>query len=217
MKILKIQYSKKLILKEVNMFQKQINKIKSMIKTQGQKDNKKKIENLVVFLIILVITMIAINTIWNSDKKNVVNEQSDDKYKKLASNLENTVDNGVPSKTDLEEKLEQIKKKIEGVGSVDVLITYSETSQVVAMYNEDTKESKTEETDTSGGTRKITESDVSKEVIYKEENGEKIPITQKTIMPKIEGAIITARRRRRCYCKNQYYTSSRSGNRSTNT
>ena len=30
------------------------------------------------------------------------------------------------------------------------------------------------------------------QMIYQEENGEKKPITQKTIMPKIEGAIITA-------------------------
>lgn len=183
------------------MFQKQIEKIKSIIKTQGEQNNKKKIENLVVFLIILVITIIAINTIWNSDEKNITNEQ-DDGYKQLASNLDNTVTNTTSNKTDLEERLEQILRKIEGVGNVDVLITYSETSQVVAMYNEDTKESQTEETDTSGGTRKITESDISKEVIYKEENGEKIPITQKTIMPKIEGAIITARRRKRCQRKN---------------
>ena len=31
-----------------------------------------------------------------------------------------------------------------------------------------------------------------KDVIYEEDNGEKKPITQKTVMPKIEGAIITA-------------------------
>lgn len=173
------------------MFQKQMDKIKSMIKKEGEQDNKKKIESLVVFLIILVITIIAINTIWNSDEKNTTNEQ--DVYKQLATNLDNTIDNTVSAKTDLEERLEQILRKIEGVGEVDVLITYSETSQVVAMYNEDSKQTATEETDTSGGIRKITESDMSKEIVYKEENGEKIPITQKTIMPKIEGAIITAK------------------------
>ena len=50
----------------------------------------------------------------------------------------------------------------------------------------------TEEKDDTGGTRIIKESDTQKDVIYQEENGEKKPITQKTIMPKIEGAIITA-------------------------
>ena len=38
------------------MFQKQIEKIKSMINTQKEQTNKKKIENLVVFLIILIMT-----------------------------------------------------------------------------------------------------------------------------------------------------------------
>ena len=50
----------------------------------------------------------------------------------------------------------------------------------------------TEEKDDTGGTRIIKESDTQKDVIYQEENGEKKPITQKTIMPKIEGTIITA-------------------------
>lgn len=79
-----------------------------------------------------------------------------------------------------------------GHGKIDVLITYSETSQVVAMYNENYKESQTEETDKSGGVRTIQEVDRSKDIIYKEENGEKIPITEKVIMPKIEGALIIA-------------------------
>lgn len=61
------------------------------------------------------------------------------------------------------------------------------------MYNENAKESSTEETDNDGGTRKINETDTSKEVIYKEENGQKIPITEKVTMGKVEGAIIIAK------------------------
>ena len=61
------------------------------------------------------------------------------------------------------------------------------------MYNENEKTSTTEESDTSGGTRKIQETDTQKDIIYKEDSGEKIPITQKVINPKVEGAIITAK------------------------
>ena len=61
------------------------------------------------------------------------------------------------------------------------------------MYNESSKVSNTEESDTSGGTRKIQETDSQKDIIFKEENGEKTPITQKVVQPKIEGAIITAK------------------------
>lgn len=61
------------------------------------------------------------------------------------------------------------------------------------MYNENTKTSNTEENDTAGGIRKIQETDTQKDIIYQEENGEKTPITQKIIQPKVEGAIITAK------------------------
>ena len=61
------------------------------------------------------------------------------------------------------------------------------------MYNENSKTSVTEETDTSGGVRKIEETDIDKEIVYQELDGEKAPIIQKTVEPKIEGAIITAK------------------------
>ena len=61
------------------------------------------------------------------------------------------------------------------------------------MYNENIQMSNTEETDTSGGTRKIEETDSKKEIIYEEKDGQKTVITQKVVEPKIEGAIITAK------------------------
>ena len=60
------------------------------------------------------------------------------------------------------------------------------------MYNETHKESQTEEEDTNGGTRIIQEVNTDKEIIYKEENGKKVPITEKVVMPKMEGALIVA-------------------------
>ena len=60
------------------------------------------------------------------------------------------------------------------------------------MYNENSKVSSTEETDTNGGSRKIEQKDTDKEIIYEEKNGEKKPITQKVVKPKIEGAIVAA-------------------------
>lgn len=42
------------------------------------------------------------------------------------------------------------------------------------------------------GNRKITQSTSKKEVIYQEIEGEKVPVTQSIVKPKIEGAIVTA-------------------------
>ena len=94
---------------------------------------------------------------------------------------------------DLKSNLESILSKIKGVGDVQVFINYSESNEIVPMYNENSTTSSTEETDTSGGTRKIQETASQKEIIYQEADGEKIPITQKVIQRQIQGAIITAK------------------------
>ena len=167
-------------------------KIKNFLTKEQEGDNKKKIENLAVFVVILIVTLIAINLIWNSGtKKN--EDTSDDPNKKLAGVEEgSTMQANAMTQDTLSIQLEEILERIEGVGKAKVLITYSQTSETIPMYNEDSSQKDTEETDTSGGTRKITETDSKKEIIYQENNGEKIPITKSIVSPKIEGAIITA-------------------------
>lgn len=176
------------------MLKESIKKFKESISKQKEQNNKKNIENLVVFLILLIITIIAINTIWGGKKEKTNQENSNTSYKKLAENINNSIDsnNSQLNEYNLEENLEDILSKITGVGKVKVLVTYSETSEVVAMYNEKNTLNNTEETDTNGGVRKIEQTDTDKEIIYEEKNGQKTPITQKVIMPKIEGAIVTA-------------------------
>ena len=171
-------------------------KLKKVINSNDHENNggndKKKIENLVFFIVILIITIVIINIIWNGNK--TTNKQEDNpSSKQLATSTDGQIKQDTTQTTNLEEKLEAILSKIQGVGNVKVCINYSESSEVVAMYNETSKVSDTEESDTSGGTRKIQETDSQKDIIYKEENGEKTPITQKVVQPKIEGAIITAK------------------------
>jgi stage III sporulation protein AG len=172
-------------------------KLKKIVgNSEGQGNNKRKIENLVFLVIILIITVVIINYVWSGEKssnKKVTNSTG----KQLATaNNNQTLASSQYNNTEsisLEEKLEDILSKIEGVGSVKVFINYSESSETVAMYNENSKTSTTEETDKSGGTRKVEQTDSQKEVIYQEQNGTKAPIVQKTVEPKIEGAIITAK------------------------
>ena len=163
------------------MFKDKLNKF-----LKGDVDNKKKIENLIFLLVILVITIIAINYIWK-DEEVVENTTTN---KQLASS--NTNESNSDNDESLEVRLENILSKITGVGKVDVMITYIESTQIIPVYNKTEKTTNTDESDSGGGTRKIEESDVSQEVVYEEENGKNIIATQKTVSPKIEGAIITA-------------------------
>lgn len=178
-------------------------KLKAMIsKKQGegeqQGNNKKKIENMVFLVIILIITIVIINYIWNGNKSsnktltNTAGKQLAAMQNSQSSQNSNNSQNSANS-NDLEQRLEEILSNINGVGNVKVFINYSESSETTAMCNENSKKSVTEETDTSGGIRKVEETDIQKEIVYQEDNGNKTPIIQKTTEPKIEGAIITAK------------------------
>lgn len=145
-------------------------------------------------MIVLIITIVIINIIWNGDKNSSNSESvKNDTSKQLASKNTTSLEVSSGTTNELEIRLKEILSKIQGVGEVEVLINYSESSEIVPMYNENTKTSNTAETDTSGGTRTIQETDSQKEIIYEENDGEKTPITQKVVEPKIEGAIITAK------------------------
>ena len=174
------------------MIKEKLQKLKESLKIKEGENNKKTIENLVLLVIIIIITVVAINYIWSGEDE----KQNSDSNKKLAT--EETTNNiqssssDVDSNSDIEERLANILSNIKGVGKVKVLITYSQTSQIIPLYDEDSSVSTTEETDSGGGTRIVNENSTKKEIIYEDNNGVKTPITQSIINPKIEGAIITA-------------------------
>ena len=153
-------------------------------KKEDCKDNKRQIENIVVFIIILIITVLIINNMWSSDNKE--DEKENETDTKVLAQAEST------NQDNLEQKLENILSTINGVGDVNVLIKYSESSTVIAMYNETSSESNTEENTGDGGSKNITETESKKEIVYTDEDGKNVPITEKVVMPVVEGAIITA-------------------------
>lgn len=173
------------------MLKEKLGQVKAMMVKKTEGNPKKTIENLVVFVIILVVTIVAINMIWKEDKQNP-SEQDDTKVLAQKNQTIQEKESQVVEQNELEQKLEAILSKIEGAGNVEVLITYSQSSELVPVYNESSTVSTTEESDQQGGTRRIEENTTQKEVIYEENSGQKELVTQKVINPKVEGAIILA-------------------------
>ena len=154
---------------------------------QNKGNNKKKIENIIFLVIILIATIIFINIILKNNISSFKTKSEDgkeDQSKVLANNSESS---------GLEKNLEKILTTIKGVGEVNVFINYSESSKTVAMYDEKTTISTTEENDSSGGVRNTTSTETQKDVVFSDLSGTKNPVTEKIIMPIIEGAIITAK------------------------
>ena len=163
--------------------------LKKITSKNTETKNKKKIENLVFLIIILVITIFIINSILKENKK-----EDQTQTKETAIFNEAVTDNSKEiSKGDLEKNLENILSTIKNVGDVSVFINYAESSKLEPLYDETTTTSSTEEGDSSGGTRNVTETETQKEVVFSENSGEKNPVTQKTTMPVIQGAVITAK------------------------
>ena len=171
------------VLEVVEMFKEKVDNLKNSLIKVDKGDSKKTTENLIALAIILVVTVIAINYIWKGNKKN------NDNSNKILADTNIIKETETNNSSDLEVKLEDILSGISGVGEVRVLITYSETSIVNPVYNEDAQESVTEETDTSGGKRTISSTTNKKEVAYSNDN----MITKSVTSPQIQGAVIIAK------------------------
>lgn len=162
---------------------------KEFVSKNEETKSKKKIENLVFLVLILIVTLVVINIIWKGDTNSKTNTETENH---AGSILANSYDKESEDGTELEKRLESILGTIKNVGKVNVLLNYSESSSLVPLYNESTTTSSTEEGDSTGGTRNVTETETKKDVVFSENSGEKNPVTQKTSMPAIQGAIITA-------------------------
>ncbi|MBR2705178.1 MAG: hypothetical protein IKE91_06900 [Clostridia bacterium] len=172
------------------MLKEKVGSIKNALVKVEKNDSKKSIENLIMIVIVLVITLIAINYILKDDKnkKNSINTNTINNNANL--NECSTADgSGITNYNSLEERLSEILSHINGVGEVRVLLTYSESNKINPVYNEDRQTSTTEETDTEGGKRTISSINNKKEVVYSNNN----IITESVSSPQIQGAVIIAR------------------------
>ena len=137
---------------------------------------RKNIENLVIFLVGVVIVIIAGSYIFSDDEVSTVSENSSD-YVFDADVFEN--------------KLAKILSEINGAGNVKVMISYRTGVETVPLL--DTKDSNTvtQESD-SDSARRTEQNSVETSIIFNQEkNGNKVPYISKTIMPVVEGVIVT--------------------------
>lgn len=166
-------------------------KFKKIIKDGD--NNKKKIENMVFLILVLIATVFIIDSIWSGDNSNSSKDENSNSGGKILAEITRTEEKQETTSEDtLEVRLSKILSTIKGVGKVNVFINYSQSTSSIPIYDETTTTSTTSETDSSGGVRNVTETQTQKDVIFKENGSEKQVAIEKNIMPKIEGAIITA-------------------------
>ena len=172
-------------------------KLKDLINSFTSKEvaTKKKVENLIFFVVMLILLVIGINYIWFNDSSggddvnlDNVKHITDDTVKEKAT----TVYSDNIYNENLDKRLESILSKVNGVSNVSVLITYSNNTKIVPVYNIEDSETVTNETDSDGGKRDITEKSYTKEVVYDEKSNTKTVIVETSINPTISGVIVVA-------------------------
>ena len=154
---------------------------------------QKNITNLIILLLLVIMFCLVVsyftgvNNITKSEKTNL------EKVSKEDMNSNSQKDSEVLSYQEKQEKdLERILGKINGVGSVDVVINFQSSEVKVPAVDNSSQKSTTEETDSEGGTRvNSQETDGDKIVMSNSSNGSE-PVILKTEKPEVLGGMVVA-------------------------
>lgn len=163
------------------------------IKEFLEKNNKMK--NLIVICLVLVFVLISMNVIGGSHilTSKITSISSGGTKNQENINLDTSK---VVTSEDYEEKqkvdLINILKKMNGVGDVDVMITFENGEQKVPAYDKTEQKSTTEETDTQGGKRVNNQNNDNSKVVMTQNDGKNEPFILTTYKPKIVGIVIVA-------------------------
>lgn len=150
-----------------------------------KKENRWK---LVISLLALILIYICISfflddlTLNKKASANVSNEQNQNGKNQTVENYE------AQQKTDLK----NILKKIDGIGSVEVMMSFESDETKVPAMDSNKQTSVTEETDNQGGKRTTNQQTDNSQVVMENKNGQSAPLIVKTYKPKVVGVMVVA-------------------------
>lgn len=147
-------------------------------------------DNLIVLVLLGVLLFIIALPTKKADKTgdNEVTENTE----KMSAN-ESDVDPAIDDYAGwMEERLEKILSRMEGVGKVKVMVTLASSEELVLEKDKPSSRTQTDENDNSGGTREITQMENNEETIYATRGNNSEPYVVKTLTPKVEGVVVVA-------------------------
>lgn len=91
-----------------------------------------------------------------------------------------------------EAKLEALLSSMEGVGKVEVMLTFLSSEELVVEKDAPVVRSNTVEKDSEGGTRTVTQYESGDSTVYLSGSGASEPYVVKTLNPRVEGVLVVA-------------------------
>ena len=108
------------------------------------------------------------------------------------SNVQTTISDA-SYEEEMETRLKEALMKVEGIGSVEVMITLKSSKESVTLKDTPYSQESLEETDNSGGERKSTTIDKQEETVLQNSgSGGSTPYVIKELEPEIEGVLVIA-------------------------
>ena len=93
---------------------------------------------------------------------------------------------------EMEERVRELLRHVEGVGEVDVMITLYSSAQKVLYTDEEKSRQEIQETDSAGGTRKQMQEEVRRDALLAGQSGAGEPVIEMELEPEIAGIVISA-------------------------
>lgn len=91
-----------------------------------------------------------------------------------------------------EKKLAELLSAINGVGKVEVMLTFLSSEELVVEKDAPTVRSNTIEKDSEGGSRTVTQFEMGDSTVYRSSSGTSEPYVVKTLNPRVEGVLVVA-------------------------
>jgi stage III sporulation protein AG len=92
-----------------------------------------------------------------------------------------------------EEQLKESLEAIAGVDEVKIVVNVGSTERTVYEKNTVSRRQTTDETDASGGKRKIEDSSTEEQVVFVREGERDVPLVAETRKPEIKGVLVVAK------------------------
>ncbi|MCF6096684.1 stage III sporulation protein AG [Thermovorax subterraneus] len=152
------------------------------------KKNKHKSLNFLIIIGLMGLLMLSFAKITSQEKVLDMAELSSVESK---DNL--VSDNDIQLfQSEMEKRLEQILSQIEGAGRVKVMVTLESEGYVEPAFNSIDNKRVTEENDSEGGVRTITEIQANKQIVLLNKGGKEEPLLVKKLEPTVKGVLIVA-------------------------
>lgn len=137
----------------------------------------------------IALLMLSVPGVWNKNQ-----EKANVPIERESISATSGSDSSSIYTMNMEEKLENILRKVDGIGDVEVMVTLKTSKEQVALKDSANSQTSNSETDSQGGNRVESDTNVSEETVMSQSgSGESSPYVVKEIEPEVEGVLVIAK------------------------